>query len=165
VSEASPSIVMVSKSARTQMRVVGPICIVVLVIAAVSLISKSPNAIAGVLPLLIVVLCGDAWLTYRSFRGARTVFSEDAARVHTLVRRFEIRRKDILKVEIGHKFRGAVNMAMPCFSLNGGHKKWLTDFSVPVGKESRLFVEVGDKIWTLNRMVEEINTWIAAVHS
>jgi hypothetical protein len=35
----------------------------------------------------------------------------------------------------------------------------------PVGKESRLFVEVGDKIWTLNRMVEEINTWIAAVHS
>jgi hypothetical protein len=76
-----------------------------------------------------------------------------------------MRRKDILKVEIGHKFRGAVNMAMPCFSLSGGHKKWLTDFSVPVGKESRSFIEVGGKIWTLNRMVEEINTWMATVNS
>jgi hypothetical protein len=156
---------MISRNARTQIRIVGLICIAVVVIASASLISKSPHEVAGVLPFLLVVLCGEVWVTYRSFRGARIVLSGDVARVQTIVRRFQIRRKDILDVEIGHKFRGAVNMAMPCFSLNGGHKKWLTDFSVPVGKESRSFIQVGQESWTLNHMVEEIRIWIGTVHS
>lgn len=93
------------------------------------------------------------------------MLSGDTARVQTIVRRFQIRREDVLKVEIGHKFRGAVNMAMPCFSLNGGHKKWLMDFSVPIGKESSSFIQVGEESWTLNHMVEVISTWVSTVHS
>jgi hypothetical protein len=142
------------------MRVISMVSALIIAIALVPIVVNDRKIALEVAPFYLLAIAGDLWMVRNTFRGARVIVSGDSMQVQTIVRKFEISKASVVKVEIAHKYRGAVNMSMPCLTLESGQKKWLTDFSVPVGQEFRDFVRVDSKRWTLTLMTDAIQRWV-----